>query len=518
MKRNLAAALSAALLISLVGCGGNTASSSGSQSAEQDEHALVLSDDRITLDGEAVSSDTGGAVTSGHDIIYYEAGHGEDYGAGSGDEAHTAEEAAANTVVTIREAGVYRVSGTLSAGQLAIDLGDDAKTDPEAVVTLVLDGVDITCDVAPAVIFYNVYECDADWVAHDEDESVNYVSTSSVSTQDAGANVVLADGSTNNITGSHVAKIYQEGTEKKLHKYDGAFYSKMSMNLNGESQGTGVLNIVADNEGLDSELHLTVNGGSISIQSQNDGINTNEDGVSVTTINGGTLKINAGLGAEGDGIDSNGYLVINGGNVYTMANEQSPDGGLDADGDILINGGYVVSTGVRNDQVSSDSAQQYMTLNFASSIPAGSAIELKDGDGKALLSFTTEKACQSVIFSSPDLTQDVAYTLTVDGVTQAYYATASGGPGGAPNGNAPQGEPPQSGDGQTPPEKPEGDSSQTPPDLPDGQAPDNTDGTRPQPPQGGPNANQQPAEPTGEGSSEFTLMGDTHTFSQIAGA
>lgn len=47
---------------------------------------------------------------------------------------------------------------------------------------------------------------------------------------------------------------------EKLHKYDGAFYSKMSMNVDGGEAGTGVLNITADNEGLDTELHLTING------------------------------------------------------------------------------------------------------------------------------------------------------------------------------------------------------------------------------------------------------------------
>ena len=50
---------------------------------------------------------------------------------------------------------------------------------------------------------------------------------------------------------------------KKLHKYDGAFYSKMSMNGDGGAKGTGVLTIDAENEGLDSELHLTINGGTI---------------------------------------------------------------------------------------------------------------------------------------------------------------------------------------------------------------------------------------------------------------
>ena len=122
--------------------------------------------------------------------------------------------------------------------------------------------------------------------------------------------------SENSFTGSHVAKIYQEGTTDKLHKYDGAFYSKMTMNIDGEAQGTGILNIDGDNEGLGTELHLTIHGGYINILSQNDGINTNEDNLSVITINGGTIQIDAGLGEEGDGIDSNGYLVINGGNVY----------------------------------------------------------------------------------------------------------------------------------------------------------------------------------------------------------
>ena len=126
-------------------------------------------------------------------------------------------------------------------------------------------------------------------------------------TSAAGANVIIADGSVNNFDGSHVARIYEPGTTDKLHKYDGAFYSKMSMNVSGETAGDGVLNITGDNEGLDTELHLTINGGVINIDAANDGINTNEDNVSVTTINGGTLNIDAGLGSEGDGIDSNGW-------------------------------------------------------------------------------------------------------------------------------------------------------------------------------------------------------------------
>ena len=258
-------------------------------------------------------------------------------------------------MVTIREAGTYRISGTLTQGQLAVDLGEDAQEDTSAVVTVILDGVDITCTVAPAFMVYRVYECGS----LDTENA-----TSSVDTSAADINVILADGSENSFTGSHVAKIYQEGTTDKLHKYDGAFYSKMTMNIDGEAQGTGILNIDGDNEGLGTELHLTIHGGYINILSQNDGINTNEDNLSVITINGGTIQIDAGLGEEGDGIDSNGYLVINGGNVYTTACEQGTDGGLDATLDIQLNGGFLVALGNQHDAVSPDSQQEYLVLSF----------------------------------------------------------------------------------------------------------------------------------------------------------
>ena len=297
--------------------GAGLAWAGGTEQATSDEVAITFSDSGIKVDGEDISLDEDERVYLAHDVVYYEDcdeyDSGNPYGEGTDAERHSAEDAAATSVVHITQAGTYRLMGSISAGQVWVDLGKDAVEDASAKVTLVLDNLDITCDVAPAVVFRRVYECDGDWSAD--------TASATVDTSDAGAVVVIADGSVNNVTGSHVARIYKDNEEqKKLWKIDGAFYSFMSMNIEGEQDGTGVLNITADNEGLDSELHLTLNGGNVSIASQNDGINTNEDGVSVTTINGGTLHIVAGLGDEGDGIDSNGFLVINGGTVISMAN------------------------------------------------------------------------------------------------------------------------------------------------------------------------------------------------------
>ncbi|MBQ5840429.1 MAG: carbohydrate-binding domain-containing protein, partial [Clostridia bacterium] len=275
MKKRLVGLVVLTLLLS--GCGPKEPNIEGTQ--------INLSDNNITVDGREIGSDAAQAVYSAKDIVFYLAGQDFTYGEGEKQDEHEQSEADAHTVVHITKPGRYVLSGTLSLGQIAIDLGEDAETDLDAVVTLVLNNVDITCKVAPAIIFYNVYEC-----SNSDEETA----TKDVNTQKAGANVIVADGTENNINGSYVAKIYksyelsEDGKEvvdsKKLHKYDGAFYSKKTMNINGGDKGTGVLNIRAENEGLDSELHLTINGGIINITSGNDGINTNEDNVSVTTV------------------------------------------------------------------------------------------------------------------------------------------------------------------------------------------------------------------------------------------
>ncbi|MBQ6696990.1 MAG: carbohydrate-binding domain-containing protein, partial [Lachnospiraceae bacterium] len=292
----------------------------------------------------------------------------------------------------------------------AIDLGEGAKENPEAVVTLILNGVDITCEVAPAVIFYNVYECNMA-----DAENATY----QVDTTDAGANVVIADNSVNQVNGSYVARIYEsytlneDGTavadSKKLHKYDGAFYSKRSMNVNGETEGNGILNIQAVNEGLDSEMHLTINGGKINIISGNDGINTNEDGVSVTTVNGGELTILVdGSTGEGDGIDSNGWLVINGGVVNASACSRSGDAGIDSDMGIYLNGGKVIAAGNMLDRIAGGE-QSYTVFTFAQNQNGGTTYVMKGTDGKVVAEWAPANDFQYLLVAEDKL---VAGTYT----------------------------------------------------------------------------------------------------------
>lgn len=448
----------------------------------ENEKHIVLSDSSITMDGETV--DTEGKVYISNDVIYYEDKDsyesGNPYGEGTDADKHSADEAAATTVVNITEAGIYRLSGKLSQGQIKIDLGEDADEDETAVVTLVLDGLDINCDVAPAILFMNVYECDNEWDAE--------TATSDVDTTKAGANVIIADGSTNNVEGSYVAKIFKDNEdEKKLWKQDGAFYSYMSMNIDGETNNTGVLNITAENEGLDTELHLTINGGNINIFADNDGINTNEDGVSVTTINGGNIHIIAGLGAEGDGVDSNGWLVINGGTVIAAANPGA-DAGLDSDMGSYVNGGTVVALGSTMDWAESDSQQVTMNLQFADYKASDSAIIVTKEDGTVVFAYdpsedevvgSNTRKFMGAVISCPNFALEENYNVyiggtvngsetagvydisTVTGFENAVQQGYSGSdimmrPGGFGGKGGFEGNPQQMPDGMQPPEMPQG--------------------------------------------------------------
>lgn len=479
MKKVISCLLVCVLLVSIffVGCQKDDA-------VQYDGTKIALSDNGITVDGENITNDNTQAVYSENDIVFYLEGQDFKYGEGTKDEEHSQAEADKHTVVHITKPGQYVLSGELSAGQVAVDLGDEAETDPNAVVTLVLNDVDITCTVAPAVIFYSVYECG---VADEE------TATKDVDTSKAGANVIIADGTENNINGSHVAKIYksyelnEEGTEvvdsKKLHKYDAAFYSKKTMNVNGGEKGDGTLNITADNEGLDSELHLTINGGNINIESGNDGINTNEDNVSVTTINGGTLNILVtGSTGEGDGIDSNGWLVINGGNVNCTACGISGDAGIDSDKGIYINGGSVVASGNMLDRIAGGD-QTYVVFNFASKQKGGSIYTLKNSDGKEIGNYKPVNDFTYLIIAGSQLAEG-EYSLLKDGKEVSVATMSQGGQMQRPDNmempedmTIPEGfEPPEGMENMTPPEN-MGERPQKPDDM--GERPEKPEGFEP---------------------------------------
>ena len=458
------------LCVGLLGCQKEEKKDNVSQ---MESVKIELSNSEILVDGEKISEEEDAAVYKAHDIIFYLEGQGIEYGDGEKKDEHSKIEADAHTVVHITEPGTYEFSGTLDAGQIFVDLGEDTKKDEEAIVNIVLNNVDLTCTVAPAIFFYRTYECDCE--AEEENAAMN------VDTSAAGANLILAEGSKNKVYGSYVAEIFEEcelnekGTKvvnsKRLHKYDGAIYSRRSMNISG----TGALSLVAENEGLGSEMHLTINGGDISITSGNDGINVNEDNISVFTMNAGELKIKVtGETGEGDGIDANGWLVVNGGTINSAACATSMDSGIDADKGIYINGGTLVATGNMAAELE-EGAQTVISFMSREVLEAGKNYEVKDADGEVVEKITLNNDCTTVVVSIEGMTKEQTYTLWKND-TQVAEGTAGAMAGRPPQGFG-GGKRPQMPEGMQPPEgfedmePPEGFEGMEPPADFDGKQP-----------------------------------------------
>ncbi|MDE6202690.1 MAG: carbohydrate-binding domain-containing protein, partial [Lachnospiraceae bacterium] len=377
--------------------------------------SIALSDNEILVDNKIISEEKTAAVYAGNDIVYYEEGKDETYGEGKKKDSHSKEEADKHTVITITSPGTYKVSGKISFGQIAVDLGKDSREDEKAVVNLILDNVEINCNVAPAIVVYNAFEC-----GNKKEEDAKPV----IDTSGAGFNLILAGDSENIINGSYVAKIYEEGTKKKdiengkakkKYKFDASIDSLVSFNIDSEENGRLIVN--AENEGISSGLHMTVNGGEIIINAADDSINTNKDNVSVFTMNGGTVVCNSGSGKEGDGIDSNGYIVINGGFVTACANSDSMDSGIDSDKGIYINGGTVFGSGNMYDKISADSGQLFMVMEFDKKIKEDDLILITDHVDNPVTAFRAVNDYHIAVYSSQELVEGIYHIYQVSDVT-----------------------------------------------------------------------------------------------------
>lgn len=225
---------------------------------------------------------------------------------------------------------------------------------------------------------------------------------------------------------------------------------------------------------------------------------------------------------------SNGWIVINDGVVVSAANATSPDSGVDSDNGIYINGGTVLASGNMYDEVSEDSEQTFVVLNFADSIEAGQMFALKNADGEIVTAFSAANDFQTLVYSSSELT-DGDYTLyeissaegvavsglytEVTSVSDEVQLQGSKGAGGFGRMGGGMGKP----NGERP-EMPEGEESSMPegempsgqegevPSKPEGEAPSGQNGERP----------ERPEDSSEEASSVFTISGISNNFSHIS--
>jgi len=263
----------------------------------------------------------------------------------------------------------------------------------------------------------------------------------------------------------------------------------------------GTINVTDSNEGLEASV-ITINDGDITVVASDDGLNTSDGSSSDTeetagqegapgeeqaddslllAINGGTLHVDA----QGDGLDSNGNIEMTGGTVTVDGPTEDNNGALDYEGDFEVSGGTLIaawSSGMAMN-VSDSSSQASLGVYFSETQSAGTIVSLQDSDGNVIATYKPSKDFDHIVISSSELEVDESYTLVsgtdangteqngyyqdeeiVDGTELGTLALSDtvtnlsetgetvsadsmmGGPGGAPNGEAGEdfdGEPPQ---------------------------------------------------------------------------
>ncbi len=467
MKKVLSMILALALCLSLAGCGSAEAASDGNTSSAvsaADSTAAASEIELLAAEAEA-EEDVETTVT-----VTLSDGASKADGAGvtvSGD------------TVTITAGGSYRVTGTLTNGQIVVNA-------PEEKVVLALGGASVTCENSAALYVVKAKKVILSLVSGSENalsSTGEYIQTDD-NTVDAAifskddltikgsGSLAVSSKTGHGIVSKDELKV-KSGTvtvtaEKKgLAANDLVEITGGDITIASGKHGIhcdealtishGTVNITKSFEGSEAKT-IEISGGNISIAASDDGLNATDsasgteadgwgwgfggmdeaqEGVYIL-ISGGKLTVNV----SGDGLDSNGDLTITGGEIYVSGPTSDGDGAFDCAGTGTIAGGTIIAAGSSGmTQSLSSDTQGVMLLTLSGKQDAGSSVTIKDADGAVLASFTPEKAYSSVVISAPGTESGGTYTVTCGSesrsVTLEGYTYSEGGFNGGFGGGTP---------------------------------------------------------------------------------
>jgi hypothetical protein len=354
-------------------------------------------------------------------------------------------------VVTIQAGGNYSLSGTLKQGQVVVDA-------EKADVTVEFAGVSLNNETGPAFYVKEAKKV----ILVLKSETVNSLSDGAVYASDdqkaavfSEAPLLLRGNGSLELTGSYKhalasddTLVVEGGHINVISAVSDGFHANDEIAVKG-----GDIKITCDSDGMESEKHLTIDGGLLEIAAGDDGLHADKN----LTLRGGTINItrsfegieakdklsitgggisimsdddavNAGsdltiLGGSvyaecsGDGLDSNGNMTISGGTV-TVFSDSGGNGPIDigdrgytftvAGGTVLCTGG---SMGIRVDEASS--TQPSLWINAAAAANATLSIAVEGGG--AVLSAKLPASSGLIFYSSEKLEKGRTYTAEIDG-------------------------------------------------------------------------------------------------------
>ncbi len=206
----------------------------------------------------------------------------------------------------------------------------------------------------------------------------------------------------------------------------------------------GTIKITKSYEGLEGKT-IDILGGKIDIKASDDGLNAASAGatgaISGTNLTGGFnrggsdecyISISGGeIVADvesGDGIDSNGTIAQTGGSLTIYGPTNNNNSAIDYEGSYAMSGGSLIAFGSQG-MAQAPSTLSQPCISIYADVAAGSVVELRDSSGSAIMSVTTPKACQSLIFSCDKMTAESEYSI-YSGDTLLKTVTATDGVAG----------------------------------------------------------------------------------------
>lgn len=192
--------------------------------------------------------------------------------------------------VTITAAGTYRLSGTLSAGQIVVNA-------PDGTVRLILDGVTITSSTTAAIAATEVGEL----IVVLAEGSTNTLTDTSSYAEDADVNAALFSAGDLTVTGTGALTVHGRGNDAIASK-DGLVIA------------SGSITVEAKDDGIRGKDYVVLDGGTLVVTAGGDGVkadNEEDADAGFVSITGGTATLKTG----GDGVDAVTDLVMTGGTV-----------------------------------------------------------------------------------------------------------------------------------------------------------------------------------------------------------
>lgn len=230
--------------------------------------------------------------------------------------------------VTINSAGTYKISGSLTDGQIIVD------TEDKETVRLILSNTNIICS-----------------------------NSAPISVLDAKKVILVLEENTRNYLTDGITYVFTNSEEDEPNA---AIFSKADLTI----FGNGALEVTANyNDAIASKDGLIIKSGSITINAIDDGIR----GKDYLIIKEGTLTITSGgdgLKSDNDADATAGYILIESGKINIISNGDA----IDASTDVIISGGeFTLTSGGGSEKVvAADTSSKGIKGDVSVIINAGS--------------------------------------------------------------------------------------------------------------------------------------------------